>query len=311
MKIFLVFYFLLFIAGTLLVDSFGHLLARAETPGGELADPAGEAPAPAAKTPRADKPAPAVKTASVALQKTAEPEPGLKLPPLPANLKASGKHQAWGFTKIRIITPSGELQGGTFLEFPNIDELPLMAWFFADRNWNGPLAVPEDKVILFGGTLDGADPADLRLFQRYYFLRGQLEPPASAMGGAVAAPAAPVAPANPFEEDYKAMVVKYIAFTNRTEVLTAERNKASGAARTKIIDEQKAMKLQESELIRDLKNAQEKYSDWKKKNPGAATNGTAKPATPPSSAAALDPATAAEYREELKRLEPGVRRILQ
>jgi len=309
MKIFLAFYFLLFILGTVLVDSFGHLLARTEAPG-EGNSPE-DRPAVAATPDReTQKPAPAAKTAFSALQQTAEPGPGLNLPPLPANLKASGKHQAWGLAKVRILTPSGELQGGTFFEFPNIDEIPLMAWFFADRNWNGPLAVPEDKVILFGGTLDGADPADLRLFQRYYFLRGQLEPPVSAMGGAAEAPAPVAAPANPFEEDYKAMVVKYIAFTNRTEVLTAERNKASGAARTKIIDEQRAMKLQEPELIRDLKAAQEKYSDWKKKNPGAAVP-AAKPAPPPAAAAAPDPARAAEYREELKRLEPEVRAILR
>ena len=308
MKIFLPFYFLMLIAGTLLVDSFGHLLARGGESGGGFADPPETR---ANANANANTPAPsAAKTAALGLQQNADPGANHNLPPLPANLKATGNHKAWGLAKARITVSTGELPGGTFLEFPDIDEHPLMAFYFANRNWNGPVSVPGDKVVLFGGTLDGADPADLRLFQRYYYLRGQLEPPVSAGPATAADTPAPAASGNPFEADYKAAVVKYISFTNRTEVLTAERNKASGAARTKIIDDLKTLKLQEPEIIRDLKNSQEKYAEWKKKNPGAAAPAPAAP-RPAAPAPALDPARAAEFREELKRLEPEIKRLIQ
>jgi len=302
MKIFFAFYFLLLVFGTVLVDSFGHLLARGEESAGGFSAPRENPANPA----RGNAPA-AAKTAALALGQTADPGAKHNLPPLPQNLKASGKHHAWGLTKARITVSTGELEGGTFLEFPDIDEHPLMAFYFAHRNWNGPVSVPEDKVILFGGTLDGADPADLRLFQRYYFLRGQLEPPATA----AVEPPAPEGNVNPFEADYKALARKYLDFQERTEVLTAERNKASGAARSKIINDLHKMKQEEPALINDLKSIQEKYNDWKMKNPGAAVAKPAPTPAAPKPAATLDPALAAEYREELNRLEPEIRLILQ
>jgi len=315
MKIYLAAYFLMLIFGTVAVDSFGHLLARSDNPADASGNQTGAPSETPAKPPaRGNQPAPAaVKNQPPAAQPAPAAEAGKRLPPLPENLKPTGKHQAWGFTKARIITSAGELQGGTFLEFPDINEIPLVAFYFANRFWNGPVVVPEDKVILFGGTLEGADPADLRLFQRYYYLLGQLEPPAVSTATPDApATATAAAATNPFETEYKAIAKQYLDFQERTKTLTAQRDSASGANRTKIINDLHKMKQEEPDLIRDLKAVQDKYNDWKKKNPGAAAAAPAPkpapPATPP--AAAPDPARAAEYREELRQLEPDVRRIL-
>ncbi len=219
-----------------------------------------------------------------------------KLPPLPENLKASGRCHAWGLALTGITTPAGELPGGTFLEYPDINATPLNAWYFANGQWNGLTAVPPEKVNFFGGTLDEAEPEHLRLLQRYYFLRGQLDKPQTA---AVAA----VAPAvNPYLEDYKKISKQYLDFQERSKTLTAQRDAARGTTRDKLITELRLMKQDEPVLAKKLEAIKAQYNDWKAKNPAPAA-----PAATPNNA---DSPETLGIRNELKRLEPEVKRVV-
>ena len=308
MKMFIAFYVFLLIVGTVLVDLFVRAPAHAGEPGAR--QPTVETP----KTrPAAPLPSPAPETrVETPASKVPAPAPSTRaLPPLPENLKASGRYKAWGLTQTRVSTSNGDFEGGVFLEFLDINTMPLKAMYFENKKWNGPLVFPADKVALFGGSLDGAETADLQLLQRYYFLRGQLDtPPPAPATAARAEPPAPDPNTNPHEAEYKVLAKKWLDFKERDKTLNADFKTATGAARVKISNELREMKQEEPVLIRDLNTIQAKYNDWKAKNPAPAAKPASKPvANPTPPANTLDPARAAEYREELKKLEPGFQRI--
>jgi len=292
MKIFLPFYLVLLLAGTAAIDLYMPAFAAdAQTPD-IVVNVTPDIPNGQAKPDGVETPAvPQINTR--------------RLPPLPENLKPSGRHQTWGLTKTRLITAAYDLQGGTFLEYPNVNANPLGAFYFANGKWNGPVAVSADNVTLFGGTLDDAEREDLRVLQRYFFLRGQLDNPAP-VAAAAPNPIPENISANPHFEEYKAVTKEYLDFQERTKALTAQRDAARGAARNKLIDELRVMQQDEAALVRKYNAVKRKYDDWKAKNPAPPT--VAPPPPPPPTP--LDPARAAEIRAELQQLAPEVEKIL-
>jgi len=150
MKKFLAFYIVLFVAGTFAIDKYFPAFASDAPPAApENEAPvvvAGEANPPAAEPVKQAEPAPAPAFDT------------RRLPPLPENLQSSGNFKSWGLAKTNL---SPEIPGGTFLEYPDKDATPLLAWWFANKKWNGPLEVPPEKVTFFGGSLDDAEPGQL------------------------------------------------------------------------------------------------------------------------------------------------------
>ena len=289
MKKFLPFYLVLLLAGTAAIDLYMPVFASdAQAPDAVASDDtrheALEGEPDAVETP-------AINTR--------------RLPPLPENLKPSGRHQTWGLTKTRVATSAGNLEGGTFLEYPNVNATPLNAFYFANGRWNGPVAVPADKVTFFGGTLDDAEREHLRILQRHFSLLGQLENPPPV---AVAVPAAipQNVAANPHFEDYKAVSKEVLDFQERTKELTAQRDAARGAARDKLMNDMRVMKQDEAALMRRYETVKRRYDDWKAKNPAPPTVAPPPPVPPPP----LDPARVAEIRAELQQLAPEVEKIL-
>jgi hypothetical protein len=312
MKLFLPFYLFLLLGGTVAVDLLVTPPANADgtppvstngvDPGGApVVETPAQEPAPPAAKPRPNPAAaaPAQPPAVTIIERHVEPPPRpgshLKLPPLPNDLRSSGRRQAWGVTQTRVATSEGDLYGGTFLEYPDIQAFPLHAWYFADKKWNGPVVVPSDKVVFFGGALDDADPQDLRILQRYYFLRGRLEFPPEK--GKAEEPANP----NPFFEEYKELYKKSLDLQERSKTLTAQYNTAKGNDRIKIGDELRVIRQGQATLAPKLKAVDAKYTDWKVKNPNP------QPAAPKTGAAADEDA---ELRAELRELEPEIKRLV-
>ena len=288
MKKFLAFYIVLFVAGTFAIDKYFPAFASDAPPAApENEAPvvvAGEANPPAAEPVKQAEPAPAPAFDT------------RRLPPLPENLQSSGNFKSWGLAKTNL---SPEIPGGTFLEYPDKDATPLLAWWFANKKWNGPLEVPPEKVTFFGGSLDDAEPGQLRIFQRYYSLRGQLEnppveaPPADTNNG----------PVNPHLEDYKAVAKEVLEFQERTKTLTAKRDAAKGAERVKLVNELTVMKQNEPDLLRRYKAVETKYNDWKAKNPA--------PKAPEPAPKAPDPERVKKIQEEMQILKAEMEKILK
>lgn len=316
MKFFLPVYILTFLAGTAAIE---FLLPHFATAGDS-----GSPPPPAAAVQPAGAAAPAAGEVDAvrgavesglrfelprAMGGTAEPPASAplvsatgfdfsSLPPIPETLKASGRFNAWGVTQTVVPGPNNtSLPGGTFLEYADINATPLRGYYFANGRWNGPATFQPDKVVFFGGSINEAQPEHLRLLSRYYFLKGRLDTPPPA----VQATGNGNGNGNPHAAEYKKLAQQYMELQEKTKKLTTERDAARGVKRDKAISELRKLKQEEAPLSIKLKDVQAKYNDWKAKNPAPAASSGTVPVTP----------EIISIRNEVKRLEPEVRRIVQ
>ena len=204
----------------------------------------------------------------------------------------------WGLTlrQTPFYTRDGsrrdeELPGGTLVEqiASSTSSRGQMALCRISRpyGWVGPYLVATADLLRFRGTRDGVADADVRALRHYYELNGRLDARIQALKRAAV-------DANPYASSLRQAHALYEKGKLEAARLTAERDAATGSARTRLDDQLRRLKNEEPELNRRVKRLNDQYKAWQSRN-GKPTETTADD----------DPVTQA-LKRELAALKPGL-----
>ena len=207
----------------------------------------------------------------------------------------------WGVTLSYVAHYSlqgnnlGKLPGGTIVEIEGNTTSSrgkmTRCRYRQNGSWSESILIAEAQLAHFNGTSADMQPTALSTLQNYFAAKSAIEKyTASAETRQVEA--------NPYSKPYREAYEKYKDLTERSKVLTAERDNAEGARRSQLIDQLRRMKEEQAALQRDITSYQAKYREWK-----------ARHASEFSSNAANDPKVKA-LQQKMAALEPDVRRLV-
>lgn len=162
-----------------------------------------------------------------------------------------------------------KLPGGTLIEqtdakSSSIGEMAICRVWLKGQ-WAGSFLVSTADLIRFDGGREEVDAKDVANLCHYYALAAIVERRKEDLKQKAAS-------ANPYYAELKRKATAYNANVKRAEELTAKRDQAKGAERTKIIAELTKLKNSESRDATEVKQLTQKYEEWKKSHPATGTS---------------------------------------
>jgi hypothetical protein len=137
--------------------------------------------------------------------------------------------------------------------------------------WAGSFLVSTADLIRFDGGREEVDADDVSNLCRYYALSAAIERRKEELTQKAAT-------ANPYFAELKRKATAYNANVKRAEELTAKRDQAKGAERTKIIAELTKLKNSEAREGAEVRQLTQKYEEWKKAHPASGSPDTGRDA---------------------------------
>ena len=128
------------------------------------------------------------------------------------------------------------------------------------RNWAGSYLISTADLIRFDGGREQVDADDVDNLCRYYGLSAAVERRKEELVQRAAS-------ANPHYRELKAKAKTYNDHMKRAEELTAKRDQAKGAERSRIIAELTQLKNAEAREAAEVQSLTRKYEEWKKNHP--------------------------------------------
>ncbi|MBQ6926570.1 MAG: hypothetical protein IJQ73_18195 [Kiritimatiellae bacterium] len=128
------------------------------------------------------------------------------------------------------------------------------------RNWAGSYLISTADLIRFDGGREEVDADDVDNLCRYYGLSAAVERRKEELVQKAAS-------ANPHYRELKAKAKAYNDHMKRAEELTAKRDQAKGAERSRIIAELTQLKNAEAREAAEVQSLTRKYEEWKKNHP--------------------------------------------
>ncbi len=132
------------------------------------------------------------------------------------------------------------------------------------HTWAGSYLISSADLIRFDGGREEVDADDVDMLCRYYGLSAKVDRRKEELVQKAAS-------ANPHYQELKRKATAYNEHKKRAEELTAQRDKAKGSARSKIIAELTQLKNAEAREAAEVQSLTRKYEEWKKAHPN--TNG--------------------------------------
>lgn len=187
--------------------------------------------------------------------------------------------------------PNGKLPGGTVVERMSVHESSrgtlLRCRVLHNQMWREGFFVPESAVVMFQGAYTAAPSQDRDKIVRYFTLRALIaDRRADLRDRAVRA--------NPHFAAYQAAAKALTEFQAKAKGLVAQRDAATGMARSRLDDELRRLKAEESKILYDFRKAEDPYKRWRSRNDDG------------SAAIAAD-AQINAWENELMAMEPTVR----
>ncbi len=204
--------------------------------------------------------------------------------PSTERIRASGNDvKYWGVTIVdaSFYDRDGKLReerlpGGTLIEQTGAKgsskgEVAICR-IWRNGQWAGSYLVSTADLIRFDGGREEVDADDVDNLCKYYSLNAKAENRKKEL-------AQKAAFANPHFAELKRKATAYNEHRKRAEELTAKRDGATGAERSKIIAELTQLKNAEAREAAEVQSLTRKYEEWKKNHPNAgAANPEADPA---------------------------------
>lgn len=157
-----------------------------------------------------------------------------------------------------------KLPGGTLIEQTDAKSSSkgemAICRVWVKGTWAGSFLVSTADLIRFDGGREEVDADDVSNLCRYFALSAAIERRKEELTQKAAS-------ANPYYAELKRKATAYNANVKRAEELTAKRDQAKGAERTKIIAELTKLKNSESREATEVRQLTQKYEDWKKAHP--------------------------------------------
>lgn len=235
---------------------------------------AGDAPAVAQVHRPAPKPKaqPAAKSAGRVLQaREAPPAPSAKMS-LESIPQSSDQIIRWGVTEVDapVFKKDGKrfpdkVSGGSLVEIEkttfasNGDEMALCS-VWRNGGWHGPYLVPTMSLVMFEGTREGFEDAEVAALMKYHQLNASLENRKKALEEEAVN-------ANPHSERLRQLDKENKAMAAKVKELTKERDESTGAKRSNAADELRRLEAVATKNNRELAKQVALYKEWKAKHP--------------------------------------------
>ena len=157
-----------------------------------------------------------------------------------------------------------KLAGGTLIEQTGAKSSSkgemAICRIWRKSGWAGSYLVSTADLIRFDGGRDEVDADDVENLCRYYNYSAAVERRKEELVQKAAS-------ANPHYAELKRKATAYKEHQKRAEELTAKRDQAKGAERSKIIAELTQLKNAEAREASEVQALTRKYEDWKKSHP--------------------------------------------
>ena len=209
----------------------------------------------------------------------------------------------WGMTVTRTACYSpeganlGMLAGGATVESQgrrtsSAGEM-VVCRLQRGAEWAGPYLIAAADLVLFQMPRQDVPAENLQLLKEYYEYKGRLD----ARLAELKKPRGDSG--NPYAAEYRRTADEYNAFVERSQRLTAQRDRATGAERARLIDQLRGMIGEGQRLKAAFDQAQDKHRKWQ--------SGNADPTAPDPSA----DEQVLELQRRIALLDPKVRAFLQ
>jgi hypothetical protein len=217
-----------------------------------------------------------------------EPKDAVKAPPPPAKDKTSpepvfkGPKSGWGIVNksSSFYTLEGDnigkLTAGTLFTFDGVKHATgcfvLIAKIKSQANkWEGPFLVQSPDVVFFSGALSDMSETLVADIQNYYTIQGKIERRKEEIEVEGQSK-------NPHLESAKLWQKRYADSIATASDLEAKSNTLKGAAKSKAVDELRALKYEQSRIKVMADKEAANYKAWKDQNPTPASVVDADPA---------------------------------
>lgn len=128
------------------------------------------------------------------------------------------------------------------------------------QGWVGPYLIATADLLRFPGDRQEVDAELVDRLRQYHRLNGQIEARRQALERAAV-------DANPYAAATRRAYEEYQAAQARARELTAQRDRAQGLERNRLMDDLRQMQAQEERLSQAVTEANRKYKEWKARNP--------------------------------------------
>ena len=156
------------------------------------------------------------------------------------------------------------IRGGTLIEQTGAKSSSkgemAICRIWRNGNWAGSYLISTADLIRFDGGREEVDADDVDRLCKYYSYSAAVERRKEELTQKAAA-------ANPHYAELKRKATAYNEHKKRAEELTAKRDGANGAERTKIIAELTQLKNAEAREAAEVQSLTRKYEEWKKAHP--------------------------------------------
>ncbi len=192
--------------------------------------------------------------------------------PSTERIRASGNDVSyWGVTIVDapFYDRNGKLRddrlaGGTLIEQTGAKSSSkgemAICRIWRKSGWAGSYLVSTADLIRFEGGRDEVDADDVENLCRYYNYSAAVERRKEELVQRAAS-------ANPYYAELKRKAMAYKERQRRADELTAKRDQAKGAERSRIIAELTQLKNAEARESTEIQALTKKYEDWKKAHP--------------------------------------------
>ena len=232
--------------------------------------PAGKADVPFAPLAKPSLPSAAVPP-QPAPPVTAPAEESDETPPVlqGINLASRGDKPTWGVTHQRTSyyktngARLGHVPGGTLLAFketrPSSKGAMVACQLLTAASSNDVYLVSSKDVCLFTGSYTQLTPRQIEALKTYYTLNGKISQRKIEL-------LQDSASKNPFFTAYNTAYTVYMAQIDKAKELTVQRDRATGADKSRFEDQLREMKMAETRLKSECEEEHLKFRTWKEQH---------------------------------------------
>ncbi len=155
---------------------------------------------------------------------------------------------------------ANQVPGGTLVEQTDTvttskGEMALCK-VWVDGRWDGPCLLPTADLWRVPGTRDNVSATDMHNLCRYFFIQGQIESRKARWRKRLL-------DSFPRSQELRRAYAEYETARKRSQELTAQRDEATGQARTDMANELRKLQAEAPRLQQRLKRLNEEYQAWK------------------------------------------------